>query len=265
MIYANSHLCYFADLPCYGDQPAPLLRCPQMWLEYTGKNVTIGLLDSDVDCSLPDLQTADINMQHFSKIASNGSNVTEHGTCSAALLVGQGRTHIRGIVPCARLLAADVLGMNWQAQPQQVVEALKWFVEEGVNLVVIPMCDYRVHSQISCLIEKDVAMGVIYVASAGNWYPLPIGFPACHPLVVAVGAADNAGRILPNCSRHPKLEMLAPGWKVISPVSRGLVRSMSGSSVACVMAAGAIALGLSRFQNPSFNLRDGILGELCRI
>jgi hypothetical protein len=70
-------------------------------------------------------------------------------------------------------------------------------------------------------------------------------FPARHPSAIAVGAANAAGDLLPECSRWPRLDLIAPGCRIPAPIRGRIIRKRSGSSVACVIAAGVAMLALS--------------------
>ena len=53
------------------------------------------------------------------------------------------------------------------------------------------------------------------------------------------------GNLLNECCRQPRLDLVAPGWKMQAPISRRLVSWRGGSSIACVLAAGLAILALS--------------------
>ncbi len=260
MIDICSYLWYFTKLSPDKNQPAPLLCCAPKWFSGKGEGIAIGLIDSDIDIRIPDINTTNITIRNFTE--SQTELTAEHGTYSAALIIGQGIRHIRGIAPMAHLLVANVIGPKGIAKPNTVEKAIRWLISERVNIVVMPIGDDKEHHKIANLIERGSKKGTLFFASAGNWHPQPVSFPACHPLVIAVGAANNFGRILADCSRFPRLDLLAPGWKISAPVSERSIRSASGTSVACVMAAGAAALVLSTQDFSKCHLREDILNEL---
>jgi subtilisin family serine protease len=247
MIDACSYIRYYASLIPDKEQLAPILHFSRK--QYPdGDGITIGLIDSAVNTQTPDLDTANFSMRSFNEYEPQNAQVTEnaeHGTHSASVLIGQGKRYIRGIAPKAHLLIASVVGPNWIAEPEAIEKALQWLISENANIVVIPLGTDISYPKIERLIEKGYEKGTLIMAAAGNWHPMPLSFPACHPLTIAVGAADYFGKILPDCSRWPRLDLLAPGWRIFAPVNAKSVRCMNGTSVACVIAAGAAALVLT--------------------
>lgn len=261
MIDACSYIRYFASLIPDKEQIAPLL---QYWRNNfpTGEGVTIGLIESDVDTKIPDLDSSDISIRNFAEYYPLNTKIREHGTHSVSILVGQGKRHIRGIAPKAHLFIASVIGPNGTAESETVERALKWLISNNVDIIAIPLGDDKKHIKIERLIEKGYKKGILFMAAAGNWHPMPLSFPARHQKTIAVGAADNFGKILPDCSRLPRLDLLAPGWNIFAPVNEEYVRSASGSSVACVIAAGAAVLLLADKKNKESYIYETILEEL---
>lgn len=228
--------------PCGG-----LMLCmEEEWRRRSGRGICVGLLDGAVHTGTPDLQGAELVAKSFVASQQPHSRVAEHGSHSAAILVGQGCHTIRGIAPRIRLLVASVFDANGVASPQSVAEAIHWVVSSAAQIVVLPLGQHTGHPHISQAIERgSLGNGVLFFAAAGNRHPEPILFPARHPLAIAVGAADVKGNLLPECCRLPRLDLIAPGWNVYAPIGAHAIRRRSGSSVACVVAAGVAALALS--------------------
>jgi subtilisin family serine protease len=261
MIDACSYIRYFASLIPNKEQTAPLLKYSREKYP-TCEGITIGLIESSVNTQIPDLDTSNFSIRSFAEHVPKTNPITEHGTHSASILIGQGKQYIRGIAPEAHLLIASVIGPNGVAKPKAIERALKWLISKNVDIVAIPLGDDKRHPRIEFLLEKGYENDIIFVAAAGNWHPMPLSFPACHPKTIAVGAADYSGKILPDCSRWPRLDLLAPGWRIFAPVNADSVRSTSGSSVACVIAAGAAALALTDRNYHENSSHENILKDL---
>ena len=235
----------FAAGPALGST-YPLLRMNEEWRRTGGRGICLGLLDTDVDERIPDLSGAELFIKHFTASTQCDESCAGHGSHSAGLLVGQGHCQIRGIAPRIRLLVANVFDSTGAASPEAVAAAIAWVVSSTAQIVALPLGEQTEHRQIAHEIERSVTeKGTLFFAAAGNCHPEPVLFPARHPLVVAVGAADFKGVLLPECSRTPSLDLVAPGWNIHGPIRRQVIRQRRGSSVACVVAAGIAALALS--------------------
>jgi subtilisin family serine protease len=59
---------------------------------------------------------------------------------------------------------------------------------------------------------------VLYVASSGNAGNTDPNYPAAYPGVISVGAVDVLGRVASFSSRGPTLDVLGPGYNVLSTI-----------------------------------------------
>ena len=245
-----------APLRCFGPNlakhsvSAPLLHWVEEWFLAAGRGVVAGVIDSDFDGRIPDLAGADLVIRDFAGSEKRHPQLAEHGTYSVALLVGQGCHQFRGIAPHAHLCVAKVAGADGVATRRRVAEAIEWIVSSGARIIVIPLGDPTEGPGISRLIERASKDGVVFFAAAGNGHPNPMLFPARHPLTIAVGAADRYGNLLPWCSRRPRLDLVAPGWQIPGPIRGRVIRRRTGTSVACIIAAGVAMLALAAGASP---------------
>jgi subtilisin family serine protease len=223
----------------------PGLRMRPEWAHSEGEGVAAGLLDTRIDASAPDFAGAALVIRNFTSGRQLAEQPIEHGTHSAAVLTGQGRARVRGLIPRARLLAAEVVEADGVATPEAVYAALEWMRQEGAQVVALPLGDSVDRAEVGEAMARGDACGVVYFAAAGNCHPDPLTFPARHPLAIAVGGTDRKGSLLGECCRWPRLDLAAPGFEIASLARGRTVRRRSGSSVACVLAAGVAALAVS--------------------
>jgi subtilisin family serine protease len=238
-------VCQIAEKIKTYENNTPVLGWSEDWRPFGGRGITAGLLDTGIDMRVPDIIGANLTVRDFAVSEDCSAELMEHGTHSVTTLIGQGNRIIRGIAPKMDLLLAKVVGPDGIADPCAVLNAIDWVVSSGACIVIIPLGDSLEHKNISYRIKYHVDRGIAFFAAAGNNYPAPLLFPACLPYVIAVGAIDFKGKILPECNRLPRLDLLAPGFEIAAPISNNSVSLRGGSSVACVVAAGIAALALS--------------------
>ena len=175
----------------------------------TGSGVTIAVLDSGFNASLPDFANAaalclDANVQPTTCSDANG-----HGTAVAGVIRGldtQGR--YIGVAPNSQILSIQVLGSDGSGAESDVVRGLQWIFDNRatynikvVNLSLIgSVAESYLTAPISGAIEQLWLNGVVVVAAAGNngsaagatWYE-----PGNDPFVISVGALDDNGSAIP--------------------------------------------------------------------
>jgi subtilisin family serine protease len=219
-----------------------LLRWQPAWERVTGENVRVALLDGGIATRHSTFEGADI---HFHAPAGSFSrpDPTWHGTKSATLLVGQGRRWPRGVIPDAKLLYAQVRPTPSGMQAETVLaQALQWAAKAQAHIIILPIGRVFPSQLVAKTLRKILASGIQVFAAAGNQGPDTLLFPASVSGVIAVSGAAYDGQPLGWCCQSDKVACLAPG----EPLAFGLGHStLSGSSLATVLAGGAAALQLA--------------------
>ncbi len=231
--------------------PFNLLVCCNLQVE-----VTIGLIDCGVHSGVQDFQGANLTVKNFTSSIVTDDNLLSHGTYSVGLLIAQGNNLLSGLVPNTKLLMAQVIGQYGYAEENSIYRALKWFQSEQVDVIAIPFGAFQTNVDIDQLLSDISANNVLIFAATGNQYPSPTLFPANHPDVIAVGACDRYGKILPDCCRSPEPDLLLPSDNMPGLVNGDVIAGRSGTSVACVLAAGMAAAHLLDWKRESSNIFD---------
>jgi len=227
-----------------GGSPNHLQWDPSL-AEYDGAGVRIALLDCGIAWHLPIFRDAKLTIQDFT--ATNVAyDPTGHGTKIAALLAAQDEQFFSGLVPNAELLVAKVLDASAQRQntANAIAKGLLWAVQNGAQIIALPLGRAEPHPAIAEAVEYAVNQGCRLFAAAGNYGPETTLFPATQNHVVAVSAIDRDGQPLEWCCQRSAVDLYAPGHQIQSMGPDGL-STISGTSPATVIAAGVEALRLS--------------------
>ena len=163
-----------------------------------------------------------------------------HGTLIAQI--------IRQINPAAKIYVVQVcekFNQIYKPDTQAIVKGLEWCIKERVDIINLSFT-VNENIRISALLKQAQEQGIIIMAAAGNknlnsQFAVQNGyvttlqpkddmlFPANNPSVIAVGAVDREGKIMP-CS--------SPSAKI---VSLGEMAGNIGTSVASARATGIIS------------------------
>lgn len=206
-----------------------------------GAGATIGIVDTAVDREHPALRGARIETRSF---LGDGRGLA-HGTAVAALLVGNARSEHPGLVPGARLLAAEVFELDFMGQPRTqahaIVRALDWLVARKVRVVNMSFAGPD-NAVLLEAVRRTVRRNVAIVAAAGNDgpYAAPV-YPAGWDETVAVTAVDSGLRPYRRANRGDYVEFSAPGVGIWTARPDGEGRFDDGTSLAAVFVSAALA------------------------
>ncbi|WP_165953775.1 type VII secretion-associated serine protease mycosin [Streptomyces sp. 8K308] len=200
------------------------LRAEEIWQHTQGAGITVAVIDSGVDDSVPELRGRVLEGTDLSPdpvgahVDANG-----HGTTMASLIAGaEGGT--RGLAPEATILPIRVQeGIEGTLSDEfdfgieeRLGEAIAYAVEAGAQIINISMSKSELGIEIEVLDEalaEAARQDVLIFAGAGNDGEEggPIGLPATREGVVAVAAVDPDGGRAAYSSAGPQVVLAAPG------------------------------------------------------
>ncbi|MDY0394232.1 S8 family serine peptidase [Virgibacillus halophilus] len=171
---------------------------------YTGKGVKVGIIDTGVDYSHPDIQKnyqggydlVDLDDDPMETKPDQGEP-TMHGTHVAGIIAADG--DLKGVAPDASIYAYRALGPGGSGTSAQVIAALEQAVKDGVDIINLSLGnsvngpDYPT----SIAVNKASELGVLVVTANGNTGPenWTVGSPATAVKSFSVGASSNAQHV----------------------------------------------------------------------
>lgn len=220
------------------------LHAPQVWARATGAGVKVGIIDTGIDGTHPDLAA---NYAGGYNAVTPGSDPTDdhgHGTHVAGTIaaVPNGKGVI-GVAPRARLYAIKVLDKDGGGTDEVVVNGIAWCVQNGMQVVNMSLggpSSTALHNAV----RKAVAAGVTIVAASGNDPEAAVSAPASYSETIAVGASTSQDAIAQFSTTGPELDFIAPGHEIISTWPGSKLAKLSGTSMASPHVAGLAALAV---------------------
>ncbi|MBA2624082.1 MAG: S8 family serine peptidase, partial [Acidimicrobiia bacterium] len=246
------------DDPEFPSQRADLeaVRLPDAWDVTTGaRNVVVAVIDSGVDLDHPDL--APKLLAGFDVVERDGRPDDDlgHGTFVAGIAAARtdNAIGIAGAAWRSRILPVKVLDSSGFGSDSRVIEGLDWAVDHGADVVNLSLGGPDPNPALDAAVADAVARGVVVVAATGNEADTRPNYPAASPGALGVGAASASGRLTYFSNNGDWLDLVAPGFDVVS-TTIGSYATGSGTSFAAPFVAGAAAL--VRAVNPTFSPAD---------
>jgi filamentous hemagglutinin family protein len=217
-----------------------------------GDNVTIAVIDSEIDIHHPDLDG--VIAAEYDAVGK-AEPPHPHGTGMAGAIAAHRR--LMGIAPSARLYAVHAFSSGAataESTTYSIRTGLDWAAEKGVRVINMSFAGPR-DPAIERALKTAHDRGVVLIAAAGNAGPksAPL-FPAADPNVIAVTATDVDDKVFSGANRGSYIAVAAPGVDILVPGTDGGYQLTTGTSVACAEVSGVAALLLER--NPKLTPDD---------
>ncbi len=223
---------------------------------YTGKGVTVALIDTGADRGHDALEDKIVAFKDFVNNQTDSYDDNNHGTHCASLIVGRNGM---GVAPGAKLVVIKVADRDGACNLSDAFRALDWCLENkeryGIKVVSISVGEDTPSNESHLLEEycnKMVEDGVIMCVAAGNAGPASesITVPGDAENVITVGAVNRSGTIFELSSRGPtakgeiKPDLVTLGVDVKSALaaSKNGENYVSGTSFAAPQVSGAAAI-----------------------
>ena len=226
---------------------------------YTGKGVTIAVIDGPVDTSNPALKGANITDKSRCTIQDSPEGI-RHGTDMAIILVSP----ISGVAPDATLY-------NYQASTDGTISngscdskggrlnttsaLINQAVEDGAQIISISLSVSEVSFELKWAITNAIAKGVIIVAAAGNEALLDdITALGRYSGVVGVSAINSDGTFASYSNSANGMVTAAFGGPYNTyDVNTGEPVTVHGTSISTPLVAGMLALARQKWPDATAN------------
>ena len=225
---------------------------------YTGKGVTIALIDGPVDTSAPELAGANITDKSRCTIEASRAEA-RHGTDMATLLVSP----YTGVAPDATLYTyqtatADAVssgtcksnGLRLDTMAILINQA----IDDGAQIISISQSSAERDSELQWALTRAMSEGVIIVASAGN----TASDNSIEQLirwsgVVGVSAINSDGTFASYSSWGNGVVTAAFGGPVNTVDANGAPTTSSGTSNSTALVSGMLALARQKWPDATTN------------
>ena len=267
------------------DQSVPQIGGPVAWQAgYTGKGVSVAVLDSGVDATHPDLATQIAGEKNFT--GESADDLVGHGTHVASTIAGTGAAsdgRYKGVAPDARIYDGKICEV-WGCEESAILAGMEWAANDVkakiVNLSIGGQDTPELDPVEEAVNRLTAQSGTLFVIAAGNEGPGDgtISSPGSADAALTVGNVTKQDQLNATSSRGPRIgdsalkpDVTAPGTDIVAakskdssigePVGDKYLR-LSGTSMATPHTAGAAAILLQ--EHPSWTpaeLKAALMGS----
>ena len=221
-----------------------------------GAGVNVAVLDSGGDMDHPDLTWAGGIRVEAGEDPLNWDDRDGHGThCSGIVSADDNDIGVVGVAPECNLYMVAIFSGNW-ITGSDLIAGIEWCLDTHHD--ADPDNDIQIMSMSiggdeswveEMYFQECYDAGILPIACAMN-DDGPVKWPAAYDCVMAISATTAWDDFYYLSNFGPEIELTAPGHRIYSTHKRGRYRTLSGTSMACPMVAGAAACVWS--DNPTF-------------
>lgn len=235
------------------------------WYSKGNPEIKVAILDTGFEADHPELNHAMLPGKDFVHILDGAGKFigdyldvdddfdddVGHGTHVAGIIAGRGLKMPIGVVPNCKIIPVKVLGALKRGHSvvgagliDNINNGIKWAVDQGANVINMSLGVKHVGGGLphEDVIKYALNKGVSVVAASGNDGTQDKYYPGALPGVIAVGAADNLGRVADFSTYGGHVSLIAPGKDIYSSFLNNSYALSSGTSQAAPLVSGAIAL-----------------------
>jgi type VII secretion-associated serine protease mycosin len=245
------------------------IEVPAAWQVSKGAGVTVAVLDTGADASVPDL-TGSVTTGPDYTAGSDPPGYQPphlHGTYIASLIAGHGSGPGRaggviGVAPEARVLSVRVILDDSEpgfavynsnaTYADAIPDGIRYAVSHGAEVINMSLGSNMPTRDMRTALAYAISHNVVVVASAGNdgssggGYT-PYSYPASFTGVISVAAVGASGARASFSDRNSSVVISAPGVRVVGAGPGGEYLIADGTSPASAFVAGVAALIRSKY------------------
>lgn len=204
-------------------------------LAYTGKGILVGVVDSGVDGTRPQLASA--IAPGSTSLVTDGARPDGlgdpfgHGTAVAGVIAArpESGSGVTGIAPDANIVSIRVFSSDDDQAKKagtgpdadRLAAGITRATDLGAQVIVVAMSDDVDSAALRAATENAYARGSLIVASAGNRGTTSVTtdsprYPGAYPGALAVTAVTLSGRPTDDSIHGPHVDVAAPGQEVLT-------------------------------------------------
>lgn len=227
------------------------LEMEAAWDHASGEGVTVAVVDTGVTCSHPDLSAMCVAGYDFVNGDSDPRDDHGHGTHVAGIAAATTNNGV-GVAASgwgAKIMPVKALDRTGNGAHSAISAGISWAADNGAEVINLSLGSFFTSNTLQRAIARAIDSGSVVVAAVGNEQTSNPTYPACYPGVIGISATGQTDRRASFSNYGACVDVAAPGVGILSTVPSGGYQAWSGTSMACPVAAGVIALLVG--QDPS--------------
>ncbi|WP_406402001.1 type VII secretion-associated serine protease mycosin [Streptomyces sp. NBC_00879] len=235
------------------------MKADEIWKVSKGSGITVAVLDSGVDDTVPDLRGQVLKGKDFSTFRGDENvDIDNHGTGMAALIAANGSRGPAqgsyGLAPRAKILPVRIpyAQERWEQDgsgksfAEGMSEAIRFAADSDAKIINISVASTEGGSpELTAAVKYALSKGKLIFAGVGNTGDKgnEVEYPAATPGVVGVAGVDKKAARWSKSQWGPQVDLSAPAESITNACTGGTqLCEGSGTSAATALASASAAV-----------------------
>ncbi len=229
------------------DYGVRMVGAPLEWKETMGEGIRVGIIDTGIDTTHPDLKERIKDGISFSGTGIYDIEDTNgHGTHVAGIVAAEKNgIGVVGVAPLSELYICKAFDTHGKTDYQAIEKSILWLIKCRVSVINMSFSSSFSSGRYAALVKLARKNGITMICAAGNEGEKgegAMGYPASFNETIAVSAVDCGKHIASFSSRGPSAEISAAGIDIYSTYKNNTYATLSGTSMATPIITGAVAI-----------------------
>jgi subtilisin family serine protease len=207
------------------------------------QGIIVAVIDTGLDINHPALQGRIVSPYNAINGTDNVTDEEGHGTHVAGIIAGAWGQNAEagGVDPNCKIMPIKAARSNGGFRASDVANGIRYAADHGAKVINMSLGGPMWMPYVQDAIAYAESKGVVVVAAMGNSGRNKPTFPAKFDGVIAVGSSKD-GKRSAFSNFGDRLDVSAPGEKIVSTMPGGKYGTKSGTSMASPYVAGEAAL-----------------------
>ncbi len=229
------------------DYGIKMVGAPLEWKETMGEGIRVGIVDTGICLSHPDLRERICDGVCF--LGGRSSDIEDengHGTHVAGIVAAERNGKgVVGVAPKADLFICKAFDKNGKTDYMAIEKSILWLIDNRVDVINMSFSSVFTSKRYELLMKLCHRKGITMVCAAGNegmTGDMRPSYPANFDETIAVCAVDINKNVADFSSRTSAAEISAAGIDIYSTYLKNGYALLSGTSMATPIITGAVAI-----------------------
>ncbi|MBR5507784.1 MAG: S8 family peptidase [Clostridia bacterium] len=229
------------------DYGVKMVGAPLEWNETMGEGIKVGIIDTGVCSSHPDLHRRIADGKNFTaEDIRTFEDYNGHGTHVAGIVAAERNgIGVVGVAPKSDLYIAKAFDKSGKTDYNAIEKSIMWLIDRKVDVINMSFSSPNTFMRYNRLIHMANQKGITLICAAGNDGANgknTIGYPAKFDETIAVSAVDINKQVADFSSVGNEAEISAAGINIYSTFLDNGYAVLSGTSMATPIITGAVAI-----------------------